>query len=293
RLVEADSLVSDFVALYPDLDAEALRYRQAEFRLQSGDTQGGISSLETQLERPGVTLQQRAEIGLTLARAYAAEGRVDDAIEQLTALLDDLPEGASTAANRFTASAELGRLYLNAGRFAEARDTFEALELDAPDTQSVLAARIGQAAALAGLGRTSDAAELYQTVVDAGGPAGEQALLGLAKVYDDDAQSDSAVQTYGRLLEARDAAVRAEATVRLGVLYHELADHNRALSVLDGVDQRFSAFPMLVAEGLLTTARAYRELGLDDQAESRYRRVATDFDGTPYAAAARAEQPGL
>ncbi|MEM8601622.1 MAG: tetratricopeptide repeat protein, partial [Bacteroidota bacterium] len=203
RLVEADSLVSDFVALYPDLDAEALRYRQAEFRLQSGDTQGGISSLETQLERPGVTLQQRAEIGLTLARAYASEGRVDDAIEQLTALLNDLPEGASTAENRFTASAELGRLYLNAGRFAEARDTFEALELDAPDTQSVLAARIGQAAALAGLGRTSDAAELYQTVVDAGGPAGEQALLGLAKVYDDDAQSDSAVQTYGRLLEAR------------------------------------------------------------------------------------------
>ncbi|MEM9998115.1 MAG: tetratricopeptide repeat protein, partial [Bacteroidota bacterium] len=46
RTVEADSLVSDFTALYPDLDAEALRFRQAEFRLQSGDAQGGITSLE-------------------------------------------------------------------------------------------------------------------------------------------------------------------------------------------------------------------------------------------------------
>ncbi|MEM6782585.1 MAG: tetratricopeptide repeat protein [Bacteroidota bacterium] len=293
RLVEADSLVSDFVALYPDLDAEALRYRQAEFRLQSGDTEGGITSLETQLERGAISDGQRAEIGLTLARAYANEGRVNDAIDQLTALLDDLGDGPAAAADRFAASTELGRLYLNAGRFGEARDTFEALELDAPDTQAVLAARLGQAAALAGLGRTSDAAEMYQIVIDAGGPAREQALLGLAKVYDDDDQSDSAVQTYGRLLEARDAAVRAEATVRLGVLYHDLGEHNRALSILNGVDQRFSAFPMFVAEGLLTTARAYRELGLDDQAESRYRRVATDFDGTPYAAAARSEQPGL
>ncbi|MEO1572007.1 MAG: tetratricopeptide repeat protein [Bacteroidota bacterium] len=292
RLVEADSLVSDFVALYPDLDAEALRYRQAEFRLQSGDTEGGITSLETQLERGGVTNRQRAEIGLTLARAYANEGRVDDAIAQLAALLDALPEGVDTASDRFAAASELGGLYLNAGRYAEARDTFEGLEMDAPDTQAVLEARLGQAASLAGLGRSSDAAELYQIVADAGGLASERALLGIAKIYEDDDQSETAVQTYGRILDARDAAVRAEATVRLGVLYHTLGEHNRALSVLNGVDQRFAAFPMLVAEGLLTTARAYRELGLDEQAESRYRRVVADFEGTPYAAAARSEQTG-
>jgi tetratricopeptide (TPR) repeat protein len=124
---------------------------------------------------------------------------------------------------------------------------------------SAIAARYHAAATLAALGRTDEAAEHYQLVVDRAGREnvyGQMARLGLANVQSALGRHDSAIAIFRELLQSRDAGVPVDAI-------------------------------------LVQMGRVHRAAGQEAEAQQAFRRIVEEFPQSPYAGLARRELDGL
>ena len=126
-----------------------------------------------------------------------------------------------------------------------------------------------------------------------GGPLRASAQLGLARINEDEGQSDEALDLYRTVVQAADGETGAEALYRLGRLLRQQDQPRRAIEELDRMSSLFAGHPEWIARSLLEQARAHRQLGNTGQAAQLYDEVTSSYPGTPFADTADDERTEL
>ena len=118
----AESVVATIDSVNGDNDADraALGLLRGEVALAKGDTVGALEHLEL-----AATLRGDSYFRESLARAYEAAGRADDAIREYEAILERTSFGTEAQEPWLLASYELGRLYEWRGDYRLAVESYE------------------------------------------------------------------------------------------------------------------------------------------------------------------------
>jgi len=278
----ADALIDAFEEQYPNSPVVAeLRFRQAEVKYQNGLIDDALGDFQRFVRTYG-TAALLPEAYFYLGTIYAERGQIADAETALNRVVTSYGQSARSP----DAARQLGRLYLDQQRHQEALDVYRRLEQTRPDDASVVAeARYGQGRALLGLGRARDAESLLQQTVDAAPDAPETipALLGLARVYDQQGRTGDAIRLYRRVVDQSREEAGAEALYFLGGLLLRLDDPRSTIEELSRMSVLYAGFPDWLAQGYLLQARAFRNLGQTGDASRLYDRVLNEFGGTRFA----------
>jgi TolA-binding protein len=157
--------------------------------------------------------------------------------------------GAPAAGLSFPTEAEKQQAAL--AKFKAVADRF-------PNTDAGMFARYREAATLMALGKPSEAAAVYQQVIDRAGDAiyGQMAQLGLAEAQARSGQHDQAIE-----------------------LYKRLAENTEGPLPVDGV--------------LMQLGRTYLDAGKTAEAQQTFNRVVEEFPDSPFTAEARRELDSL
>ncbi len=134
-----------------------------------------------------------------------------------------------------------------------------------------------------------------QQAVDAAPDAPETipALLGLARVYDQQGRTGDAIMLYRRVVDRSREETGAEALYLLGGLLLRLDNPRSAIEELSRMSVLYAGFPDWLAQGYLLQARAFRNLGQTGDASRLYERVLNEFGGTRFADEAEREKASL
>ena len=288
----ADALIDAFEAQYPDSPVVAeLRFRQAEVKYQNGLSDDALGDFQRFVRNYG-TAALLPDAYYYLGTIYTERGQM---VEAETAL-DRVVTSYGQSSRSVDAARQLGSLYLDQDRHQEALDVYRRLEQAQSDDPSVVAeARYGQGQALLGLGRARDAEALLQEAVDAAPDAPETipAMLGLARVYDEQGRTGDAIMFYRRVVDRSREETGAEALYLLGALLLRLDDPRSAIEELSRMPVLYAGFPDYLAQGYLLQARAFRNLGQTGEASRLYDRVLNEFGGTRFADEAEREKASL
>lgn len=260
QLPEAEALAEEILAEAPD-NIEVRRqlgsiYRSyATKQRQAVDTEFLKRAIE-QFEKVAAFEPDNAENHLALGLLYRSTGNPSEAEKAFLRTLELDP-------SRTEARVNLAYLLLEAGKLKAGIEALEAIVGAGPsDTQhlNALASAYEQA------GRPTDAAKIYQQLVDQGRNT-LQARRRLAENLVLSRQYGEALQQYAELLELDPS--NAEHYLRISLIERERKDYKRAWQALenarrldpDSVGVQFSAIHLLEAEGKLEqAARETRKL---------------------------------
>lgn len=288
----AEEIINSFAETHPDSPVvDELRFRQAEARFQSGDTDAALRDLQL-FVRTARHPEFLPEAYFYLGTIYADRGQVSEASSYLRTLLDQFP----ASPRRAEAAWRLGDLLLEQDRSADALEVFRTMERVNPsDTRLVARARYGQSRALLALGRASEAETLLKEAMAAApdSPEAHPALLGLARIYAGDGRTGEALTMLRRLVDQSRDESGAEALVRLGELLLAQGDASGAVDALSRLPVLFAGYSEWVARGYLVQARAYLALNQKGEAARVYDLVIDQFRDTPYAQTATREKAAL
>jgi TolA-binding protein len=288
----ADSIVDSLAsALAGTPAADQLRFRQAEAKYQSGRSSAAATDFEAFVASnaaPELKAEAWYYLGM-IARDEARPARAMDAFRQVL-------ETPATSNRRAQAARELGHLQLDAGNAEAALTSFQAVERAAEGNPRLIAeARFGQSLALAELGRDAEARRLLEEVVeqtDASADA-HPALLGLARLYLGDGNSEAAIPLLNQLAaEARDET-GAEALYLLGQEYLLRNNPRRAIETFGRMVTLFPGYPTWMSQSLMAQGRAFESLGEAGQALQLYKELVSTYPDASEAAAARARIDAL
>ena len=190
----------------------------------------------------------------TMAWRDSTASRANRMLAQAMAVADApvTPPAAATEAGQ-TPVQQPGTYPTERARLEAALPQFMAVAEAYPSSQAGIVARYRAASALVGLGRTDEALQRYQEVVDrATGVYQAMARLGIADACLASGQYDKAISAFQDVV----------------------ANHPED-APLDGV--------------LMELGRAYRLAGKSDDAAKAFKRVTDEFPQSPYAAQARRE----
>lgn len=271
--------------------ADELRFRRAEVQYQSGEIDAALAGFQ-EVVRTATSASVLPEAYYYLGVIFAQRGQMVEATSYMSTILETYPQSPRSG----DAARTLGRIYLDDGQGEKALATYRRMaSLPSLDAFSQAQARLGEADALALLGRGTESQRAYESVLEASeeGPEAERALLGLGRLYERQGLFDTATQTYRRLADLSLDEPGAEALFRLGQLQIRSGDTRGGLETLSRVPTAFSDYSAWVARSYLARARAHRDLGEKGEAKRLFERVERDFAGTQYAESARTERGAL
>ncbi len=288
----ADRLIDDFANRFPNSPVvPELRFRQAEVKYQSGQLDEAVDGFRRYV-RTYSNAPQLPDAYYYLGVIYAEQGRVADAESALNRVVTSYSQHVRSP----DAARQLGRLLLDQDRHQDALDVYRRLgRMASGDAFLAAEANYGQGQALLGLGRTSEAETLLRDAVEAAPESSETApaMLGLARVYEQQGRSGDALRYYRRVVSLSRDEAGAEALYHLGALLLREGEARSAVEELSRMPVLYSGFLNWLARGYLLQARAFRSLGQTGDASRLYDKVIQDFNGTPYANEAAREKASL
>jgi TolA-binding protein len=288
----ADDLVSSIEEATPGVTlTDRLRFARAKAAYQSGASQEALRLFQN-FVRTSSTPSLLPESYYYLGLLYADQDDPAPAKNYLQQLVDRYPDSEVQPEGAL----RLGDLYMEDEAYQQAAEAYRAAaESDAIDDELRAQARYGQSTALLNLGRNDEARTLLNRILDEGrgGPLQASARLGLARIYEDEGETDRALNLYRSVAESADSETGAEALYRLGRLLRQQERPRQAIQELDRMSSLFAGYPEWVARSLLEQARAYRQTGQTGQAAQLYDEVVETYGGTPYAETARREREAL
>ena len=271
--------------------ADELRFRQAEVKYQTGrideaklDFQRFVRSFEN--------TQLLPDAYYYLGSIFSEEGKTTEAEAYFRRIITTYPESPRNA----DATRELGEILLSENRGQEALSMFQSLEaMQLDNTQFVAEARYGQAKALLLLGRLNEAERLLNDLTESGASTAQigPALLGLARVYENDGRATDAIQLYRQVVDQNLDITGAESLYRLGELLIRQGQDRAALEELGRMPVLYAGYSEWVARGYMSQAQAFRNLGQRGDAVAMYDRVINEFSGTSFAEQAEREKAAL
>ena len=292
RSDRAEAVVDSFAAANPNADiVSVLRFRRAEAAYQTGDVQEAQRLFQRFLRRSS-NEQLLPEAYYYLGIIFADRNRPDEASTYLQQLLDRYPESP----RRAEAALRLGDIRLDEGDAQAALNAYRtAAETEGVGDDLRAQARYGQSVALLRLERLGEAEELLQRVLETnrGGPLLASARLGLARIREQQGETDEALRLYRTVVEQVRSETAAEALYRLGRLLLDQGQAQAAIRELDRTPALFGGYPEWIARSLLAQADAYQQLGQPGEASRLYDRVMEEHAGTRFAEQARERKSAL
>ncbi|MEQ9103688.1 MAG: tetratricopeptide repeat protein [Rhodothermales bacterium] len=288
----ADSIVDSLAtALAGTPAADQLRFRQAEAKYQSGRSGAAATDFAAFVSsdaEPVLKAEAWYYLGM-IARDDARPAEAMDAFRQVL-------QAPATANRRAQAARELGHLELDAGNAEAALTSFQAVERAAEGNARLVAeARFGQSLALSQLGRDAEARRLLEDVVEQTGssPDAHPALLGLARLYLDEGNTNAAVPLLNQLAAEAQDETGAEALYLLGQEYLLRNNPRQAIETLGRMAALFPGYPEWMAKSLMAQGQAFESLGEAGQALQLYNELVSTYPDATEAAAARARIAAL
>ena len=288
----ADEIITSIAEANPDANLrDRLRFQQAKAAYQSGQSKKALSLFQ-EFVRTSSAPSLLPDSYYYLGLLYADQDQDTEAKNYLQQLVDQHPESEVLPEGAL----RLGDIYLDEERYQQAAEVYRrAAESDAISSQLQAQARYGQSVALLNLGQNDQAREILNGILEAneGGPLRASAQLGLARINEEEGQSEEALRLYRSVVQAADGETGAEALYRLGRLLRQQDQPQRAIEELDRMSSLFAGHPEWIARSLLEQARAHRQLGETGQAAQLYEEVTSSYPGTPFAETAEEERNEL
>jgi TolA-binding protein len=288
----AEKIIASIAESNPDANLrDRLRFQRAKAAYQSGESKKALSLFQ-EFVRTSSTSSLLPDSYYYLGLLYADQNQATEAKNYLEQLVnqypdsDVLPEGAL----------RLGDIYLDEERYQQAAEAYRAAaESDAISSELRAQAQYGQSMALLNMDQNEQARDILNGILEEneGGPLRASAQLGLARINEDEGQSDEALDLYRTVVQAADGETGAEALYRLGRLLRQQDQPRRAIEELDRMSSLFAGHPEWIARSLLEQARAHRQLGNTGQAAQLYDEVTSSYPGTPFADTADDERTEL
>jgi TolA-binding protein len=288
----AEQIIESIAQDNPDANfRDRLRFQRAKAAYQSGASKQALSLFQ-EFVRTSSTPSLLPDSYYYLGLLYADQDSDTEAKNYLQQLVnqypesDVLPEGAL----------RLGDIYMDEEAYQEAAEAYRAAAgSDAISNELRAQARYGESMALLNLGRNEEAREILNRILDqtGGGPLQASAQLGLARIYEDENQSEQALKLYRTVAESAESETGAEALYRLGRLLREQNRSQAAIEELTRMSSLFAGYPEWIARSLLEQARAYRQMGQTGQAAQLYDEITQSYPGTPFAQTAQKERNAL
>lgn len=288
---QADRIIEEFARENPDSPVvDQLRFRRAEAKFQAGRRDEAYREFQ-QFARSSSNTSLTAEANYYMGVIEADRGREQQAEGHLRSVLEGGDGGRAADAAR-----RLGALYLASGRHDDALSVYRRLQSIAGNNPRLRAdALYGQSMALLNLGQTREAESLLTDALQAApdDPSAIPAMLGLARIHEQQGRADQAAQQYRQVVERSRDEVGAEALYRLGNLLLERGQPRIAIEELSRMPVLYAGNPEWEAQAFLIQARAYRRLGQAGEAARMYDRVIQDFADTSHARVAATEKESL
>lgn len=288
----ADTLIDSIAARVPEANlTDRLRFQRARAAFQSGQSKRALRFFQ-EFVRTTSESSTLPSAYYYLGLLYADRDQYTEAENYLQQLVnqypesDDYPEGAL----------RLGEMYLDREEYEQAVSVFRAAAENEQTSAPLRAqARYGQSMALLQLGRTDEAEDLLSELLESEdqGPLLASARLGLGRVRDEQDRTSDALELYRTVVESAESETGAEALFRLGQLLREQDRAREAIRELERMPSLFAGYPEWEARALLEQARAFRDLGETGQAVQRYDQVLNAYPGTPFADTAREEKSSI
>ncbi len=289
---QAEAIADSFAAANPgSAMANELRFRQAETKYQSGQTEAALQDFQ-RFVRVSNSTRYLPQAYYYMGEIYADRQAYREAENYLMQVIQNYPESD----RRVDAAQRLGALYRQQERFSDALRAYRQMEqLAEGNAAAVAEARYGQSMALLAMERTGEAEELLREVTEAApdAPEAAQARLGLARIAETDGRTEEALRLYREVVRQSDGAAGAEALYRLGALLLGQDQPREAIEELGRMAVLYPGRASWNAQAYLAQADAYRQLGETGTAVRLYDRVISEFGGTAYAQTARRERERL
>lgn len=288
----AEEIIASLAESHPNANfRDRLRFQRAKAAYQSGDSQKALDLFQ-EFVRSASTSSLLPQTYYYLGLLYADQDSETEAKNYLQQLVDRYPDSEIFPEGAL----RLGDIYMEEESYAEAAEVYRAAaESDEISDEFLAQARYGQSTALLNLGRTDEAEEILNRLLDEGrgGPLQAAARLGLARIYEDEGRPGEALDLYRSVVQSSDSETGAEALYRLGELLRRQDQPREAIQELDRMSSLFGGYPDWLARALLEQARAYRQIGQTGEAAQLYDQVMTSYSGTPFAQTAEDERDAL
>lgn len=287
----AEAIIDSFAVERPDSPiVDELRFRLAEATYQSGQTGEALASLR-RFVRTSSNEQLLPEAYYYMGQIYANRNQPSEAQNYLRQVVFNYDQGT----HRVEAALQLGDLYFQQEQYDRARQAYAKMAELAEDDATLARARYGESMALLEMGETQSAKTLLEEAVEAAGTAQAAlpAQLGLARVHEQEGQTQQAETLYRSVVQEADGETGAEALYRLGSLLLDQGQPRQTITEISRMPTLFAGYPEWMARGYLLQARAYRRLGETGEATRLYDRVIQDYSDTAYAQTARREKEAL
>jgi TolA-binding protein len=270
---------------------EQLRFRRAEAAYQSGDVDRALQLFRS-FTRRSTNEALLPQAYYYLGIIYADRETYDEAKTYLRQLVDQY----ASSDRRPQAALRLGDIHLEQQNYESALEAYRvAAESDRLNDELRAQARYGEGVSLLQLGRSDEAENLLQRILEAnrGGPLLASARLGLARIAEQDGRTQRALKLYRAVVDQSDGATGAEALFRLGRLLAAEGRTSGAIRELDRMSALYAGYPEWVARALLEQARAHRQRGETGEAAQLYEQVLQEHAGTRFAETAQEEKQAL
>ena len=271
--------------------ADELRFRQAEVKYQTGRIDEALLDFQ-RFVRSSENTQLLPDAYYYLGSIFTERNRSQEAEAYFRRIITVHPQSP----RRADATQQLGDLLLEQNNSQEALDLFKSLEsIRLDNTQMIAQARYGQAKALLQLGRLGEAERLLSDLIQSGASTAQigPALLGLARVYENNGRTTDAINQYRQVVNQNLDETGAESLYRLGSLLIQQGQERAALEELGRMPVLYAGYTEWVAQGYLLQAQAFKNLGQRGDAMAMYDRVIDEFSGTVYAERAEREKAAL
>jgi TolA-binding protein len=266
-------ILEEFLADHPRAStADRLRFRKAENLLQSGDYPSAVKEFRQYIR---VTNSERLlpDAYFNLADAYTQLNKEQEAIEAYETILEQFPNSERAA----PALAFLGNKALDDGRNNQAKAYFK--KLYETYDRLKLEGLLGMGEASLAMGQLEEARQYFNQVNQLKG-SNDAANVGLGKVALQQGRLEQAADYFRMVAEANTTNVGAEAQYRLGQVFQQQKQFNKALEAYSNVKVLYEAYDEWVSKALYHSAECYLKLGNRGEARSTLDAIVKNYPGT-------------
>lgn len=287
-LLPKTSLVQDISDI-----ASSAQLRIGELYILQKNLDSAKVSLEKVLENYPHSIPQNKTALLSLGQIYERRNQKEKAVEIYHRLLENYPQVMKNKLpdlTLFSLPNHLLQLFSakeekpqRDTEFDFARKYYQNLISSYPNTQVSLAASLNLARSFQLLDLWKESLDILENTKDSTGQTPGPVLLQIGNIYFDQLQDEkNALSTFERILDSStDTSSKAEAQMKIGMIYFQKKDYSKAKEELSRVKKLFPGEGNFIATSQYLIAQIYENTDEWDRALNEYDWLKVNYSLTP------------
>lgn len=283
---EVVDLASSQVETFSEKDisdiAASAQLRIAELHIRQKEFDLALESFEKILRDYPKSTSQNKNALLGLAKIYERRNEKEKAVKTYHQLLDNYPplmKKNLPDPNLFSVPNHLIQLFSpkeekpkREKEFEYAKKYFQNLIRSYPNTQVSFAASLSLARAYQIQNRWKESIAILETAQDSSGQIPASVLLQMGNIYYDELKDEkNALVTFRRVIDSSaDSSSKAEAQMKIGMIYFQKKDYSKAKEELSRVKKFYPYETAFIATSQYLIAQSYEKRGEWERALNEY-----------------------